>query len=133
MVEMATHPQRLNTLTGGHWNKHREIIEGGDLACAIAAGHAIAIYDQYFGNFSFNELGGKVAVRLGADSLDLELDNPFTSPFGQTLHRLVIPGHMAPNEPEEVITVQDEKEGIATLKCGDRFYEYSRYGLEVKE
>jgi hypothetical protein len=40
---------------------------------------------------------------------------------------------MAPNEPAEVIAVQEEHNGITTLKCGDRFYQYSRYGLEVKE
>lgn len=133
LVEMATHPQRLEALTHGHWSKHREIIEGGDLACAIAAGHATAIYNQYFGECHFNELGGKVAVRLGADSLELKLDRPFKSPFGQILHHLVIPGHMAPGDPEDLITVQDEQDGISILKCGDRRYEYSRYGLEVKE
>mgnify|MGYP000850264370 CR=1 FL=1 len=133
VVEMATHPQRLDTLTSGHWEQHSQIIEGGELAHAIAAGHATAIYNQYFGEFSFNELGGKVAVRLGADSLELKLDRPIRSPFGQTLHRLVIPGHMAPDNPEDVITVQDEQDGITILRSGDRCYEYSRYGLEVKQ
>ena len=133
LVETATHPQRLETLTDGHWSKHREIIEGGVLARAIAAGHATAIYNQYFGECQFNELGGKVAVRLGANSLELELDRPFQSPFGQILRSIVIPGHMAPNEPAEVITVQDEQSGITIMKCGERCYEYSRYGLEVKE
>ncbi|MGI5873019.1 MAG: CRISPR-associated helicase/endonuclease Cas3, partial [Bacillota bacterium] len=133
LVEMATHPQRLEALIDGYWSKHREIIDGGDLARAIAAGYATAVYNQYFGECQFNELGGKVAVRLGADSLELKLDHPVKSPFGQTLHSLVIPGHMAPDGPAEVISVQDEKNGITILKCGERCYQYSRYGLEVKE
>ena len=72
-------------------------------------------------------------MRLGANSLELELDRPFKSPFGQNLHSIVIPGHMAPDDPTEVITVQDEQHGITIMKCGERCYEYSRYGLEVKE
>lgn len=133
LVEMATHPERLETLTHGNWSKHRDVIEGGDLARAIAASHAVAIYNQPFGVCQFNELGGKVTVRLGADSLEFKVDRPFQSPFGQIIDKLVIPGHMAPNEPAEVIAVQEEHNGITTLKCGDRFYQYSRYGLEVKE
>lgn len=131
LVESITHPERLASLSGERWQRHAQNIEGGDLARAIAAGHAAATFGEYFGTFAFNEFGGRVAVRLGADSLQLPLSGPLTSPFGQTVSELVIPGHMAPAEPAEVVVIEDVQNGTALLRCGDRRYQYSRFGLEV--
>lgn len=131
LVEAVTHPERLAALEGTRWQRHAQNIEGGDLARAIAAGHAAATFSEYFGAFAFNEQGGRVAVRLGADSLQLPLAEPLTSPFGQTLHELVIPGHMAPDEWEEKVVIEDVNQGTALLRCGNRRYHYSRFGLEV--
>lgn len=133
LVEMATHPERLHALQGDRWRRHGELMGGAKLARGIAASHAIAVYDQYFGEFIFNELGGKVAVRLGTDRLEIELDRPILGPFGQLIDRLTIPGHMSPKEPEETIIVRHERDGVAQLRCGDCDYQYSRYGLEVLE
>jgi len=131
LVESATHPERLAALSSERWQRHAQNIEGGELARAIAAGHATAAFGEYFGVSEFNELGGRVAVRLGADSLQLPLERPLTSPFGQTIHELVIPGHMAPEEPADTVIIEHGEDGTALLRCGNRRYQYSRFGLEV--
>jgi CRISPR-associated endonuclease/helicase Cas3 len=130
LVEAVTHPEKLASLAGAAWKLHGQLIEGGELAQAIAAGNAAAIFDKHFGDFDFNELGGKVAVRLGADSLQLPLDHPLISPFEQRLESIVIPGHMAPRSRDEVVKIEEELEDRTILTCGDHRYCYSRYGLE---
>lgn len=130
LVEAVTHPERLSSLEGERWAQHGQNIEGGELAQAIAASNATAIFDEYFGEFEFNEAGGRVTVRLGADKLQLPLDRPVTSPFRQSLRELVIPGHMAPSQPEDVVTVEGARNDSTILRCADRHYCYSRYGLE---
>src|SRR5690606_7130520 len=106
-VEAATHPQCLATLTGERWTRHAQHVEGVQLAHALAAGHASAPFHQPFGELEFNEDGDRVVTRLGADNLQLPLEHPIRSPFGQTLRELVIPGHMAPEDLPEVVSVED--------------------------
>lgn len=130
LVEAVTHSSMFASLEKECWMYHGQYIEGCALAEAIAAGNAVTIYDKYFGEFEFNEAGGKVTVRLGADSLRLRLNKPVTSPFGQTIHEIVIPGHLAPEQPEEVVNVEDIKTDVTILRCANRYYHYSRYGLE---
>lgn len=133
LVEVVTHPQRLAALKEERWERHGQQVEGGELAQAIAAGHVVCQYNNYFGDLEFNEAGGKVAVRLGAKSLQISIEHPIISPFGQTLKSIVIPEHMAPVHPEELIKIEKAEEGkggFAILRCADRRYRYSRYGLE---
>lgn len=130
LVEAVTHPECLESLKSDRWQRHGQNIEGGELAQAIAASNALAIFDQLFGSFKFNEAGGKVVTRLGANSLELPLDRSIRSPFGQVLDRMVIPGHLAPRDPEDIITVKDKQDDTAILRCGNNHYRYSRYGLE---
>lgn len=131
LVEGITHPERLAELQGERWTRHAEAVEGSDLARAIAAGLTAAVFDAYFGTFEFNEAGGRVAVRLGANDLQLPLDQPIQSPFGQTLREVVIPGHMVPSRPADKVVVEDHHQGTIVLRCADRRYRYSRYGLET--
>jgi CRISPR-associated endonuclease/helicase Cas3 len=131
-VEAVTHPECLASLGGERWTRHGQNVEGGELAKAIAAGHAAAVFNKAFGDptLEFNEAGGKVAVRLGAASLQLRVDSPFMSPFGRSVEQIVIPGHMAPSVPAETVSVLQEVESTARLLCGDRHYVYGRFGLE---
>ncbi len=131
LVEQVTHPESLSSLEGEGWSLHGQNIEGGELARTINASHAAAVFDKHFGEFEFNESGGEVVTRLGANNLQLPLNDPIKSPFGQTLRQIVIPGHMAPQQPSEEVTVEDIHEGVALLRCADRRYRYSRFGLEV--
>lgn len=131
LVEAVTHPEQLGLLKGELWDRHAQTVEGEELAKAVAASYAATVYDQYFGEFEFNEAGGKVVVRLGANNLQLKLDRPLLSPFGQTIEEVIIPGHLAPEEPDETVKVEEAHAGRAVLRCGDRRYQYSRYGLEA--
>lgn len=131
LVEGSTHPEHLASLEGRRWALHGQEIEGSDLAQAVHAGLVTALYDRYFGEFQFNEMGGRVRVRLGADNLQLPLDRPFTSPFGQRIREVVIPGHLAPEDPGDHVVVECGHDDAAVLRCGSRRYRYSRYGLEA--
>lgn len=131
LVEMATHPEALSSLSGERWAEHRNLICGKGLAKAITANTITNMFDQYFGQVEFAEAGRAVATRLGADQLDLPLDRPVMSPFANTLSHMLIPGHMAPRELKDgLVKVEEEGGGTITLRCEERYYRYSKYGLE---
>jgi CRISPR-associated endonuclease/helicase Cas3 len=131
LVERATHPEALDSLLGERWTEHRNLICGQGLAKAIAADTITNMFDRYFGQIEFVEAGRAVATRLGADQLHLPLNRQVTSPFGKTLAHMVIPGHMAPCELKDgFITVEEEGGGVIILRCEERRYQYSKYGLE---
>lgn len=131
LVEGATHPEALVTLDGMRWDRHGQLIEGQALAQTLAAGSAVAAFDEYFGQFAFNESGGKIVTRLGADGLRLPVSSPFRSPFGQVLRDIIIPGHMRPKEPDDHVIVEEEDAEGRLLRCAGRRYRYSRVGLEA--
>lgn len=131
LVEGATHPAVLATLRGDRWAKHGQSIEGAGTAEAMAASAVAIPREQYFGRFEFNELGGRAATRLGLDSLQLPLDRSVVSPFGHTIHELVIPRHLSPKSVPELLAVHSEDAEGVRLSAGDRLYQYTRYGLEV--
>jgi CRISPR-associated endonuclease/helicase Cas3 len=131
LVERATHPEALDSLSGERWTEHRNLICGQGLAKAIAADTITNMFDRYFGQIEFVEAGRAVATRLGADQLHLPLNRQVTSPFGKTLTHMVIPGHIAPRELKDgFITVEEEGGGVIILRCEERRYQYSKYGLE---
>ena len=133
LVEAVTHPEALARLQESGWQEHGRLIEGGELARASQAGMAIIDFDRAFGEFVFSDMGEGVATRLGAGTLQLPLERPVTSPFGQELHEMTIPGHLAPERPGEQIAVEGVEKGVIHLRCGGRRYVYSRYGLETRE
>ena len=131
-VEHAVHPEALKSLDGPRWVAHGQQMDGETLAKVIAAGSVVATYDEYFGNFAFSESGGRIATRLGFDSLQLPLESPIISPFGAEIHDMVIPGHLRPREPDETMVIEDARPPREWfLRCGDRRYRYSHVGLEV--
>lgn len=131
LVERATHPEALNSLVGKRWAEHANLICGQGLAKAIAASTITNVFDQYFGQAEFAETGRAVATRLGADQLHLPLNRQVISPFSKTLAQMVIPGHMAPGTLKDgFVTVEEEGGGVVILRCEERLYRYSKYGLE---
>jgi len=133
LVEAVTHPESLFSLSEDRWQLHGRLIEGGEIAQAVSASHALAVFDEYFGDVEFNESGGRVVTRLGADSLQLPLDRHIRSPFGQDLTEIVIPGHMAPRKRVDAVSVAQSHGDSFQLQCGDRSYLYSRFGLEESQ
>ena len=131
LVERATHPEALDSLVGERWTEHRNSIYGKGLAKAIAASTITNAFDQYFGQVEFAEAGRAVTTRLGADQLHLSLNRQVMSPFGETLAEMLIPGHMAPDELNDgLIMVEEEGGGVIIMRCEERRYRYSKYGLE---
>ena len=130
LVEAATHPEALATLRGDRWDAHAREVEGGELARAVAAAGVSAVFDRPFAEVEFHEAAARIGTRLGTDRLQLPLERPVRSPFGAELRELVIPGHMAPVQPDAAVAVEREESGELVFRCGDRRYRYSRYGLE---
>ncbi len=131
LVEAATHPERLEGLTGERWDKHGQKLSGKTLAEEMTAYYASACYDQAFGEFSFNELNENARTRLGLNTLRILLNIPVTGPFGQEITEITIPGHLAPKDKSEEfakILRHDHKQIV--LRYGEMVYKYSRYGLE---
>lgn len=93
----------------------------------------VGIRPQPFGTFIFNPLNTKVKTRLGMNDLRVRLDRTVTSPFGQPLAELVIPGHLAPATMEEAAVVLAQTAERLALRCGEAMYRYSRLGLEKLE
>jgi CRISPR-associated endonuclease/helicase Cas3 len=133
LVEAVTHPDCLARLDSANWAKHGQNVEGEMMAKTLAADLATAVYDQAFGDFTFNESGARVRTRLGVDNLCLPLDRAVTSPFGMEMLEVVIPGHMAPKSLEETVAVEGIEGGAILLRCGGRRYRYSRFGLEESD
>ena len=130
LVEAVTHPEALAALHGDRWDAHAREIEGGELAQAVAAAGVTAVFDRPFREVEFHEAVARIRTRLGTDRLQLPLARPVRSPFGAELRELVIPGHMAPEQPDAEITVERADGGELLLRCGGRRYRYTRYGLE---
>ena len=131
-VEMATHPEALTSLVGTKWARHRNDLEGHKLAKKIIAGEMTCDYDQYFGDFQFYDLDRSVFTRLGANTLRFSLSEKVISPFGQQLSDIFVPQHLAPESLNESEMIVEEKGGgVIVMRCAERRYRYSRYGLEV--
>lgn len=132
LVELATHPESLNRLSGERWDKHTNTIAGGAIARNVRA-HQLALarhYDKSFGTFSFDPLNENARTRLGLNSLRLSLPQPMVSPFGIEIREMVIPGHLAPRSTDPVITEVTPDEGGLRFRIDDRRYRYTRFGLE---
>lgn len=132
LVEGATHPEALGTLDSPPWQRHAREVEGGEMAQALQA-TLVGIRPQPFGTFIFNPLNTTVKTRLGMNDLRVRLDRTVTSPFGQPLAELVIPGHLAPATMEEAAVVLAQTAERLALRCGEAMYRYSRLGLEKLE
>ena len=131
LVEAATHPERLESLTGERWEKHGQKISGKTLAEETTAYYASACYDKAFGEFSYSELNENARTRLGLNTLRILLNTPVTGPFEQEVTEMTIPGHLAPKDTsaEFAEVLRHDHEAII-LRYGELVYKYSRYGLE---
>jgi CRISPR-associated endonuclease/helicase Cas3 len=135
LVDGATHPERMALFDSERWKRHAMNVEGIGYAGDTQAHGAIIRYDVDFTDLVFSELNNRSRTRLGLDSLQLPLDRPIESPFGETLKEMIIPGHMAPEDKEEqkIIVLDSSKAGESIdLSFGEKVYHYSRLGLEVE-
>jgi len=133
LVETVTHPERLDQLQGDAWKSHAQHIEGGDIAQQISA-HSAVMPNEHFGEFDFpNSFEEALSTRLGLDDRTLLLGGTHSSPFGQTITEINIPGHLAPKqEIEQAHLVRHDGDNllIQADTAGRYVYRYSRFGLE---
>ncbi len=134
LVEEATHSAKLATLTGERWEKHGRGVEGGILAMGVLAFFAGLAnifqlpFDDVECQFRDNE---EARTRLGLDALRVPLSKTVTSPFGQSLTEIAIPGHLADKTATALQAEVISNEGGETvLTYGNCRYCYSRHGLE---
>jgi len=132
LVEGATHPEALAMLDSPIWQRHAQKVEGEALAQALQATLA-GIQPEPFGMFTFNPLNATVQTRLGLKDWRVRLERTVTSPFGQRLAEIVIPGHLAPAVPEETAQVLTQDADRIMFQCGERRYRYTRMGLQREE
>ena len=129
LVEGATHPEALATLNSQIWQRHARKVEGEELAQMLQA-TLVGMQSKPFGEFTFNPLNMTVQTRLGLNDWRVRLEQAVTSPFGQPLTELVIPGYLAPETPQETASVLTENRECLIFECGERRYRYTRMGLQ---
>lgn len=131
LVEYATHPEQLERFREGPWQGHRNELLGTQLAHGRAATDAV-IPETPFDELRFSDFEGSLTTRLGLGDRRIILDHACTSPFGNRLTEITIPGWMVARDvegevPDGPVVAAD---GSVSLQYGGRVYEYSRYGLE---
>ena len=114
----------LNSLVGKRWESHRDLVSGRGIAKEIAASTITNAFDQYLGQFVYEDLGRSVATRLGIDRLSFRLKQPVISPFGETLTHMAIPGQMGPVCSAKTLSSTWKVKWTVSLLCDeDRFYQ----------
>lgn len=133
LVEKATHPERLATLQGDAWARHAQHIEGVGGAQQTAA-HNAAMPDKHFGEFIFPSAPeDHLATRLGLNDRRLTLGGTYTSPFGQAIEEINLPGHLAKGleaEQAHLVSLEADSLHIQADPLGQFVYRYTRFGLE---
>lgn len=133
LVETATHPDRLDQLQGDAWTRHSLHVEGVGGAQQSAA-HAAAMPNEHFGEFMFpSAVEEHLATRLGLNDRCLSLGTNYSSPFGQIITEINIPGHLAPQQDIEqahLVSLEGDILFIQADPAGQYNYRYSRFGLE---
>jgi CRISPR-associated endonuclease/helicase Cas3 len=134
LVEGATHPDRLASLTGERWEQHGQTVSGATLAQELAGVGAAADYGT-----SFNELkpapdlaqNPNARTRLGLGNLRVLLPGAPIGPFGLPCPEMTIPGHLMPDlaQDEAPTNLRKDPDGIRFTLAGVRF-RYTRFGLE---
>lgn len=130
LVEDATHPERLATLTEAKWEAHAGRLEGCGFAKSKAA-HDALIPEKHFGEFQFPQgLEAHLTTRLGLNDRTVSLGGSYPSPFGQVIDEINIPGHLAPGLAIDEAHLVSLEGSSLVIHIGPLVFRYSRFGLE---
>lgn len=98
LVEHCTDPGALAALAeqlGGEWPRHWQQVDGKERAQAGEAWMQALDWDVEWSDVTFPHAGEeRVRTRLGTDALRVQFSEPVTSPFGQVLKEIAVPGWM---------------------------------------
>ena len=135
LVENVTRREVLEALAdtlGGNWPQHWRDYEGGSAAKRGAAEIVKLDWSSHWDDQIWAEQGERLRTRLGLEDRIAPLPEPCTSPFGERLTQMRIPGWMVPDG-------QDDPDTPAKLLAADADtlvfdwngarYCYSRLGL----
>jgi CRISPR-associated endonuclease/helicase Cas3 len=133
LVERGTNGERLRLIAerlGGPWPEHWRHVIGGEMAKRMQAGLNALTWEEFWNDIQWPELSEQVRTRLGLDDRLVALPRPWTSPLGQSLSRMKVPGWMVPaqaaDSPAEII---EEAGAGLVFSWGERLFRYDRYGL----
>lgn len=133
LVENATHPDALKDL-GMAWSKHRDELEGKQLMELRLALTSTA-QEHPFGELRYPGSDERIFTRLGTHGIEICLDPPPISPFGNTIKRIAIPEHMLPLKNSvrwpESVSPEVNSSGF-DFSLGSRRYRYTRFGFEIE-
>lgn len=136
LVEHATHGENLARFVDGPWHRHSHELCGTSVAHYQAANSALIAENLSFGDsdLCFRTFDEKLVTRLGLDDRRLQLGRLVTSPFGESIDELPVPGWMARGiaavEPDGPPTEEDD---MIRFRYGGRPFRYTRFGLEQDE
>lgn len=134
LVEMATHPDRLNGFEDDRWLGHRSKLMAATLYESQMAHRSLVDRALSFGDpdLAFARVDDVLATRLGLENRTIAFDPPIASPFGQRLTEMSIPGWMAQGLRAEAPDFPPLAEGgIISFSMEGRAFQYSRLGLEA--
>ena len=136
----------LSQELGEDWAKHFQQMIG---IRGAHAGHATAHSTDWHRPWSAaapGELDGVLRTRLGLDGIELTLKTAWTSPFGQQIEHLTLPGWMLPASSASsgasggalthaqdqmcCLTATDSSEDALCFTVSDRCFRYDRLGLQ---
>ena len=138
LVEAGADSQRLLALAdqmGGGWPAFGQQLLGKRAAEAGQAAPVLVRWSDDWNDAHWSDLGDQVRTRLGLDGIDIDLLQPWTSPFGQPLASLTVPRWMLPalagaKLPPSVEQQQVDGQAL-TLQVAGRSLRYDRLGLRT--
>jgi CRISPR-associated endonuclease/helicase Cas3 len=140
LVEECVHPERLASLAaelGDAWEAHQRQILGSLIADAQQANLNTVDRGVAFGDgvhYLFPPRGErKIPTRLGLGDRLVRFDEPFETPFGNSVAELTIPEFLTPGVPQDAETAEDvctDAQGVR-FRFGPNAYRYDRMGLRM--
>ena len=136
-VEAVTRSAALCALAGelgSSWERHWADYTGANAAKRGSARIIQLDWSESWDEQRWADPGSRLRTRLGLDDRLVSFSETWTSPFGQAVDRLKIPGWMAGDAPEteEQATLLAPADGKVRFCWADRNFAYSRYGLEIE-
>ena len=141
LVEMATHPEALERITGElgeEWKEHAISTAGGHIADVQTARNAIIRRDSAFYPEEHNGVvctgwdnEQSIRTRLGDDRVEIMFQQEAASPFdtSRVINRIVLSTRWLPGvEPTESVEPAPADGGFV-FNVGDRRFRYNRLGL----
>ena len=138
LVEMATHPDILERITGElgeAWQEHAISTAGGHIAdVQTARGHVIRRDKSFFTDnrdVLFPSDDERIRTRLGDDRVEIALEPAKASPFDAShmIERLVVSARWLPGIELPESVEPTPADGGFEFSIGDRRFRYNRLGL----